>query len=131
MIEQTKTRHQETLEFAMNKQFQTLSFSPPINLIEEGKWLPGVTSFECTNSVFNINHENNSLSIATRGQGNSGSNEKTIDELNKLLELRSEKDIELPTKQIRRRGLFSTKTYSSSSLGTFEEEILEELRNAN
>ena len=34
---------------------ETFSFSPPINLVEEGKWLIAVTSFEATNSVFNIN----------------------------------------------------------------------------
>ena len=36
LIEQTKTKLQETLEFVMNKQMQTFSFSPPINLSEEG-----------------------------------------------------------------------------------------------
>ena len=57
MIEQTKTRPHETLEFKVNKQMQTFSSNPPINLIEEDKWLLGVTSFECTNSVFNITNE--------------------------------------------------------------------------
>ena len=38
LIEQTKTRPQETLEFKMNKQTQTFSISPPIELVEEGKW---------------------------------------------------------------------------------------------
>ena len=50
LIEQTKTRPQENLEFKMNKHFQTFSFNLPINLVEEGKWLLGVTSFESTNS---------------------------------------------------------------------------------
>ena len=54
LIEQTKTHPQESLEFKMNKQMQTFSFNPPINLVEEGKWLLGVTSFEFTNSVFII-----------------------------------------------------------------------------
>ena len=54
LIEQTKTKPQETLEFKKNKQRQTFSFLPPINLIEEGKWLLAVSSFECTNSVSNI-----------------------------------------------------------------------------
>ena len=43
LIEQTKTKPQETLEFKMNKQKQTFSFNPPINLIEEGKWLMAVS----------------------------------------------------------------------------------------
>ena len=42
LIEQTKTKPQETLEFKMNKQMQTFSFNPPINLLEEGKWLLAV-----------------------------------------------------------------------------------------
>ena len=41
LIEQTKTRPQETPEFEMNKQMETFSFSP-INLSEEGKWLMAV-----------------------------------------------------------------------------------------
>ena len=64
LIEQTKTKPQETLEFKMNKQMQTFSFPPSKNLVEKGKWLLEVTSFECTNSVFNITNENNSFSIS-------------------------------------------------------------------
>ena len=45
LIEQTKTKPQETLEFKMIKQMQTFSFNPPINLFEEGKWLLGVSFF--------------------------------------------------------------------------------------
>ena len=89
LIEQTKTKPQETLYFRMNKQTETFSFNPPINLVEEGKWLLGVTSFECTNSVFNITNENNSFSITIPGHWESKSAQKIIDELNKLLELRS------------------------------------------
>ena len=58
LIEQTRTKRQETLEFKMNKQMQTFSFNPPINLVEEGKWLLAVSSFQCTNSGFNITKEN-------------------------------------------------------------------------
>ena len=43
----------------MKKQMETFSFNIPINLVEEGKCLLGVTSFEATNSVFNITNENN------------------------------------------------------------------------
>ena len=43
LIEQTKTKTQETLEFKMKKQMQTFSFNPPINLIEEDKWLLAVS----------------------------------------------------------------------------------------
>ena len=81
LIEQTKTRFQETLEFKMNKQMQTFSFNPPINLVEEGKWLLGVSSFECTNFVFNITNENNSFSITIPGPWQTKSDEKIINEL--------------------------------------------------
>ena len=51
--EQPRTKPQETLEFKKNeKQMETLSFNPPIKLVEEGKWLLGVTSFEATKTVF-------------------------------------------------------------------------------
>ena len=60
LIEQTKTKPQETLEFQMNEQMEMFSFNPPINLVEESEWLLGVSSFECTISVFNITNENNS-----------------------------------------------------------------------
>ena len=37
LIVQTKSRTQDTLEFKMNKQMQTFSFSPAVNLSVEGK----------------------------------------------------------------------------------------------
>ena len=67
---------------------QTFSFNPPINLVEEGKWLLAVSSLECTNSVFNITNENNSFSIIIPGHYQNKSDEKTIYDLNKLLELK-------------------------------------------
>ena len=129
LIEQTKTKPQETLEFKMNKQMQTFSFNPPINLVEEGKWLIAVSSFECTNSVFNINNENNSFSIIVPGHYETESDQKTIDELNKLLELRSQNGIELHVEQVRKKGLILINDYSLSSLGMFKDEILEKLKN--
>ena len=89
LIEQTKTKPQETLEFKMSKQMQTFSLSPPMNLIEEGKWLLAVSSVECAIFVFNITDENNSFSITIPGHWETKSAGKTIDELNSLLELRS------------------------------------------
>ena len=129
LIELTKTKPQETLEFKMNKQMQTFSFNPPVNLVEEGKWLLGVTSFECTNSVFNITNENNSFSIIIPGHYRTESAEETIDELNKLLELRS---VELHVKEVRKRGN-KTKTgdneYKLSDFDSKKNEILGELKN--
>ena len=89
LIEQTKTNTQETLEFVTNKQTQTFSFSPPINLLEEGKWLLVVTSFECTKSVFIITNESNSFSIIIPGDYQTEFAEKLIIDLNNLLELES------------------------------------------
>ena len=109
LIEQTKTKPQETLEFKMKKQMRTFSFNPPNNLVEEDKWLLAVNSFECTNSVFNITNENNSFSITVPGHWNSKSAEQTIDEVNKLINLRSENDIELHTEQVRKKGLIFNK----------------------
>ena len=76
LIEQTKTKPQETLEFKMRKQMETFSFSPPISLVEEGKWLLAVSSFECTNSVFNITNKNKSFSITFSGHWQTESAER-------------------------------------------------------
>ena len=99
--EQTKTKPQETLEFKMNKQMQTFSFNPSINLVEEGKWLLAVSSFEGTNFVYNIINENNSFSITIPGHYQTKFAEKTIDEPNKLLEFRS---LVLGVKEVRKKG---------------------------
>ena len=129
LIEQTKTKPQETLEFKMNKQMQTFSFNPPINLTEEVKWLLAVSSFECTNSVFNITNENNSFSIIIPGHYETESAEKTIDDLNKLLEIRS---LELHVAEVRKRGnkiKIGDKEYKLSDFDNQKNEILEELKN--
>ena len=130
LIEQTKTKPQETLEFKMNKQIQTFSFNPPINLVEEGKWMMAISLFDCTNSVYNITNENNSFSIIIPGHYQNKSDEETIDKLKKLLELRSENGIELHVEQVRKKGLILINDYSLSSLGMFKDEILEDLKNA-
>ena len=130
MIEQTKTRPQETLEFKMNKQNQTFSFNPSINLLEEGKWLLAVSSFECTNSVFNITNENNSFSIIIPGHYQNESDEKTIDNLNKLLELKS---LELHVEEVKKRGnkiKIGDVEYQLSDFDNQKYEIIEELKNA-
>ena len=101
LIEQTKTKPQETLEFKMNKQMQTFLFNPPINLVEEGKWLLAVSSFECSNSVLNTTNENNSFPVIIAGHYQNKNDEKIFDNLNKLLELRS---IELHLEEVRKRG---------------------------
>ena len=79
---------------------QSFSFNPPMNLLEEGKWLLACSSFKCTNSVFNITNENISFSIIIPGHYQNKSDEKTIDGLNKLLELKS---LELNVEEVRKR----------------------------
>ena len=135
LIQQTKTKPQETLEFVMHKQMQIFSFNPPINLPEEGKWFLAVTSFEATDSVFNITDENNSFSITIPGHWDSKSAQNTIDELNKLLELRTQKAFETHVKEVRKRGKLKLSQlkigdneYKLSDFDTQKNEILEELK---
>ena len=104
-------------------------FNSPIILVEEDKWLLAVSSFECTNSIFIITDDNNSFSIIIQGHYQNESDEKTIDELNKLLELRSQNGIELHVEQVRKKGLILINEYSLSSLGMFKDEILVEVKN--
>ena len=129
LIDQTKTKPQETLEFKMNKQMQTFSFNPPINLLEEGKWLMAVSLFDCTNSVYNITNENNSFSIIIPGHYQTEFAEETIDKLNKLIELKS---LELHIAEVRKRGdkiKIADYEYKLSDFDTQKNEIIEELKN--
>ena len=108
---------------------QTFSFNPPINLVGEGKWLLAVSSFECTNSVFNITNENNSFSIIIPGHYKTEFAEKVIDDLNNLYELKS---LELHVEEVRKRGnkmKIADNEYELSDFDTQKNEILEELRN--
>ena len=128
LIEQTKTRAQETLEFKMNKQRQTFSFNPLINLVEEDKWLLPVSSFECTNSVFNISDVNNSFSKLIPGHYETELAEKNIDELNRLIELRI---LKLHVNEVRKRGniiKIGEKEYQLSDFDDQRYEIIEELK---
>ena len=128
LIEQTKTKPQETLEFKMNKQRQTFSFNPPIILIEEDKWLLAVSSFECTNSIFNITDDNNSFSIIIPGHYETELAEKIIDELNRIFELRT---LKLHVNEVRKRGdiiKIRDKEYQLSDFDNQNYEIIEELK---
>ena len=113
----------------MTRSKQTFSFNPPLNLVEEGKWLMAVSLFDCTNSVFIISNENNSFSNIIPGHYETESAEKTIDELNKLLELRT---LQLHVEEVRKRGnkiKIGDNEYQLSDFDTRKDEILEELRN--
>ena len=114
----------------MIKPMQRFSFNPPINLVEEGRWLMAVSLFDCTNSVYIITNENNSFSISIPGHYQNEFAEKTIDELNKLLELKS---LELHVKEVRKRGnkiKIGANEYKLSDFDSQKHEILEELKNA-
>ena len=130
LIEQTKTKPQETLEFKMNRQTQTFSFNPLINLIEEGKWLIAVSSLECTSSVFNITNENNSFSIIVPGHWEDEFSEKINNEVNRLLELRS---LESHVDEVRKRGntiKIGDKEYNLPDFDNHKYEIIKELKEA-
>ena len=128
LIEQIKTKPQETLEFKMDKQMQTFSFNPPINLVEEDKWLLTVSSFECTNSVFNITDENNSFSIIIPGHYQNKTDKITINKLNKLLELKS-LELHLEVKKRGNKIKIADEEYKLSDFDTQKYEIIEELKN--
>ena len=129
LIEQTRSKPQETLEFKKNKQKQTFSFNLPTNLFEEDKWLLAVSSFECTNSVFKITDENNSFSIIIPGRWETEIAEQIIDEVNRLLELRS---FDLHVNEVRNRGnkiKNRDKEYRLSDFDNQKYEIIEEIKN--
>ena len=128
LVQQTRTCPQETLAFKKNKQMQTFSFNPPINLVEEGKWLLGLSSLECTASVFNITNENKSFSIIIPGQYQTEFAEKMINDLNKLLEIKS---LELHVEEVTKRGKkikIVDNEYKLSDFDTQKNEILEKLK---
>ena len=127
LIEQTETKPQETLEIKMNKQTQMFSINPLINLVEEGKWLLGMTSLECTNSVFNITNKNNSFPIIIPGHYQTEFAEKANNGLKKEL-----KSLELHVQEVRKRGdkiKIGDDDYKLSHPDTQRNEILEELKN--
>ena len=81
LIEQTKTKPQDKLEFKFNKQMETFSLNPPVNLVEEEKCLLAIITFGATNSVFNITDDNKSFSINTPGFWSARGGGKTIHKL--------------------------------------------------
>ena len=87
----------------MKKQMHFFSFNPPKNLSQEEKWLLTVTFLEATNSVFNITNKNNSFSSTIPGDWDSESAENIINELNKLLDLRSQNAMEVHVKEARKK----------------------------
>ena len=90
-----------------------------------------VSLFDCTNSVYNINNENNSFSVNIPGHYQNKSDEKTIDDLNKFLELKS---LEIHLEKVRKRGnkvKIGDIEYKLSDFDNQKHEILEELKKLN
>ena len=111
----------------MNKQMQTFSFNPSINLAEEFKCLFGLSSLECTNSAVKITNGNKSFSIIIPSHCQTEFGEKKIKYLSKLLELKS---LELHVEPVRKRGKkvrIGDDEYKLSDFDTQTNEILEEL----
>ena len=104
VIDQPKTKPQETCEFKMKQLIRTFSFNLPINLSEEGKWLLAVAIFNATEYFFNIIDENHSFSMATPNQYSRERSGEFINKLNNLLELRSQNYKELHVKEFEKRG---------------------------
>ena len=80
LIEQARTKSQETLEIKSKKQMETSSFLQVLNLLEEGKWLLAVASFETTNSVFDKTPENKILSFSTTSRWVPDGSEEIVDQ---------------------------------------------------
>ena len=133
MIEQTKTRAQEILEFKMIQSKQTFFFNLPLNLVEEGKWLLAVSLFD---SVFKKTNENNSFSIIIPGRWGIPNylEFKFIHKLKNLLKLKSENGIDIHVEEVRKRGIqikIGDKELKLSDFDTSKNEIFEELKKVN
>ena len=90
-----------------------------------------MTSFELTNSVFNITDENISFSITTTGDWSSRGSAETIYKLQKLLELRFENHIDLHVKEVEKREYqikTGDKEYNLSDPDTVKNVIINELK---
>ena len=136
LIEQPKTKPQETLDFQLNKQLQNF-FTFTVNKLDckESKWLLGVVSFEATNCVFIIIEENNSFSNSIPGPWRflNFLEDGIIDKLKNLLNHRSQIDIELHVKEVKRRGNqigIGGEEYTLSDLDSSRKEIFEEIKSA-
>ena len=69
-------------------------------MIEGSNWLPAMTSFESSISIFNTIDENISFSFTIPSHWNSEDGRELINELNKFLKLRPENDIELHVNEV-------------------------------
>ena len=61
LIQQTRRKPQESLEFKMNKSRESFHFKPPIQI--KGDWMIGLTDLEVYISIYNITKENNNFKL--------------------------------------------------------------------
>ena len=61
LIQQTRRKPEETLEFKMIKPREIFHFTPPVQ--SKGDWMIGLTDLEVYNSIFNITEGNNKLQL--------------------------------------------------------------------
>ena len=90
-----------------------------------------MTSFEATNSVFNITNQNKSFLISTTAHRNSKDGEELINRLKFLLELRSENDIELHVREVVKRCTrkeIENTGCNLANFGHFKSEVLVETK---
>ena len=87
LIDQTRRKAEETLEFKMTKPRENFHFKPPISI--EGSWMIGLTDLEVYNSIFNLTEENNKLQLYKFPDEKSGgvSYIKVRDEIEKDLDI--------------------------------------------
>ena len=134
LIDHTKTKPQETLEYKMKQQMQKFAIILPVNFSEKGKWLLAVTSFDATNTVFNKTDENNSFSISIPGQWSLEGSQEIVDKLYILLELRSRNDIELHVKEVEKKIIrieTENSGYNLAGFDHFKGEILARIKRVN
>ena len=63
LVEQTRRKPEETLEFKMVKPRETFHFNPPTQVKED--WILGMIDLEVYNSIFNITKKNNKFELYT------------------------------------------------------------------
>ena len=89
-----------------------------------------MTSFEATNSAFNINNENNSFSFSTPGP--SRDDAENLPKIQKSLELKSQNDIELHVQSVREKGnqrQVGDNEFKLTDLDTHKNQEIDELKN--
>ena len=91
-----------------------------------------MTTFEATKTVFITTDENNTFPVFTPGHWFTRGGAETSNKLQKLLQLRSQNDLQLHVNEVKKKGnkKMGDNEYKLSDLDTHENEEFEDLRNA-